>query len=86
MFRKLSIRKTTALAASLVLASATIGSAASAIAGRPRDPACDQRVANECVSNYTTWGYPTYSDCVRLEQCYQCPPNFGYLCGYDPRY
>ncbi|MEO7826267.1 MAG: hypothetical protein ABIR60_03930, partial [Allosphingosinicella sp.] len=61
----MTIRKTTVLAASLVLASATIySSAALAIAGRPRDPVCDQAVANACTTNYATWGYPTYSDCV----------------------
>jgi hypothetical protein len=56
-----------------------------AIAGRPRDPVCDQAVANACTTHYAAWGYATYADCVRLEQCYQCPPNYGYLCGYDPR-
>ena len=74
-----------ALATSLVLAAATIGSAASAIGPRPRDPVCDQNVASGCVVFWQTLGYPTYADCVRLEQCYQCPPSYGYLCGYDPR-
>jgi hypothetical protein len=87
MIRKLNMRKSASLGVALILAAGmTYSSAASAIAGRPRDPVCDQAVANACTTNYGTWGYPTYNDCVRLEQCYQCPPSYGYLCGYDPRF
>ncbi len=87
MIRNLGLKKKMALATSLVLACATISTSASAVAGwGPRNPVCDQQVADGCVVFWQTLGYPTYADCVRLEQCYQCPPNYGYLCGYDPRY
>ncbi|HEY0131509.1 MAG TPA: hypothetical protein VGB57_08890 [Allosphingosinicella sp.] len=75
------MRKTTALAVSLVFASATIfGSAASAGYGPPRDPACDQRAANNCASNWQALGWPNYELCVGGQQCLECPPNYGYLC------
>jgi opacity protein-like surface antigen len=86
MLGKNSLRKKIALATSLVLAAATIGTAASAAAPRPRDPVCDQRVADGCVVFWQDLGYAQYSDCVSNEQCLKCPPNYGYLCGYDPRF
>lgn len=87
MFKKPDIMRTTALAASLVLAGAAIfGSAASAGIGPPRDPACDQRVANECVSTWQTKGWSSYQDCVGGQQCLECPPNYGYMCAYPGMY
>ena len=87
MARKLRFGKTIGLAASLVLAGAAIvGSAASARIGPPRDPACDQRVANACVSTWQTLGWSTYQDCVSGQQCIECPPNYGYLCPYPGMY
>ena len=87
MSRKLNIRKPTALAASLVLAGAAIlGSAASAGIGPPRDPACDARVANECVGTWQTKGWASYQECVSGQQCLECPPNYGYLCYYPGMY
>jgi hypothetical protein len=78
--------KAIALSGSLALAvAATFATAASARIP-PRDPVCDQRVANECVGTWQAQGYAQYQDCVANEQCLQCPPNYGYLCGYDPRY
>ena len=42
---------------------------------------CDQRVANECVGTWQTKGYPSYQTCVWGQQCIECPPTYGYLCG-----
>lgn len=87
MSRKLKLRKTTGLVASLVLAGAAIlGSAASAGIGPPRNPVCDQRVANECVTTWQTLGWSSYQDCVSGQQCIECPPNYGYLCPYAGMY
>lgn len=85
MSTKLNFMKATAMTASLVLASAAIfGSAA--WAAQPRDPVCDQRIVRTCIYNWESQGYAQYEDCVRNEQCLQCPPNYGYLCGPDPRF
>ncbi|MEA3010475.1 MAG: hypothetical protein QOJ91_2167 [Sphingomonadales bacterium] len=71
-----------ALAASLVLASATMfATIASARVGPPRDPACDARVVAECSTSWQTLGYPNQSTCVGGQQCIECPPTYGYLCG-----
>ena len=80
------VSKTRALTASLALAGAAIFATAASARIPPRDPVCDQRVANECVNTWQAKGYAQYLDCVANEQCLQCPPNYGYLCGYDPRY
>ncbi|MFL6844867.1 MAG: hypothetical protein ACJ8ER_08315 [Allosphingosinicella sp.] len=78
------ISRTRILTASLLLVGATLGSSASAIIVK-RDPVCDQQVADLCASQWQAWGYNNYADCVPNEQCIRCPPNYGYLCGYDPR-
>ena len=84
MIRKFSIRKNVALAASLALAgSAMISSAASAVP--PRDPACDQAVANACAIFWQDLGYAQVQDCTNYEKCVKCPPLYGYMCGLDPR-
>lgn len=72
--------KRMALAVSLVFAGATIAGSAATARPLPRDPACDQRVANSCVSNWQTLGWPNYELCVGGQQCLECPPNYGYLC------
>jgi hypothetical protein len=75
-------RKSVALAVSLVLAGATMfGTIASARVGPPRDPACDARVVAECATSWQTLGYPNQSTCEGGQQCIECPPNYGYLCG-----
>jgi hypothetical protein len=86
MSRKLNIRKTMALTASLALAAAATFSTSASAQKWQRDPVCDQQVANACVTHWQSWGYAQYSDCVGNEQCLQCPPNYGYLCGWDPRW
>ncbi|HET9637843.1 MAG TPA: hypothetical protein VFP12_01400 [Allosphingosinicella sp.] len=74
--------KTTALAVSLVFASATmLGTAASAGGLGPRDPVCDQRVIAACATNWQTLGYPNQQTCEWGQPCIECPPNYGYLCG-----
>lgn len=86
MISKLGLRKKVALAASLVLASGTIlSSAASAAIWPPRDPVCDQQVADACAIFWQDLGYAQASDCTTHQKCYKCPPNYGYMCGYDPR-
>jgi hypothetical protein len=76
------IRKTMALAVSLVFAGATMfGTAASARGLGPRDPACDQRVVAACATNWQTLGYPSQQTCEWGQPCIECPPNYGYLCG-----
>lgn len=78
------ISRKTALAAALALAGASMfGSAASAQKWQ-RDPVCDARVANECVSTWQSLGYWDYNHCVAHQQCMQCPPFPGYLCGIGP--
>lgn len=78
--------KRMALAVSLAFAGAAMfGPAASAIPP-PRDPACDQRVANECVGTWQTKGWSSYQDCVAGQQCLECPPSYGYLCPYPGMY
>lgn len=74
------VRKLTALAGSLALAGAMFATSASARIP-PRDPACDQRVANECVTTWQTLGFWDYENCVGYQQCMQCPPIPGYMCG-----
>ena len=82
MSRRLNIRKTMGLAASLVLAGAAIFSTAASAKGLgPRDPACDQRVINACATNWQVLGYAQYEHCVLGQPCLACPPNYGYLCG-----
>ena len=77
-----NLRKATALAVSLVFASATIfGTAASAKGLGPRDPVCDQRVINECATEWQALGYAEYQHCVWGQPCLECPPNYGYMCG-----
>jgi hypothetical protein len=77
-------RKITALAGSLTLAGAAMLATAASARIPPRDPACDQRVANECVSTWQALGYFDYQHCVGYQQCMQCPPIPGYLCGMGP--
>lgn len=85
MSRKLNMRKSTGLAASLMFASATIfGTAASAAKLPPRDPVCEQQVANACVATWQPLGYGNYQHCVAHQTCMQCPPSYGYLCGIGP--
>jgi hypothetical protein len=89
MFSKFKTRKKTALALAMALAGAmTFGSAASAIGTppTPRDPACDQRMVNECVSTWQAQGYWSYDHCVSNRQCTECPPWYGYMCGVGPNY
>jgi hypothetical protein len=62
---------------------ATFGTAASAKIP-PRDPVCDQSVANECVSTWQSLGFFDYEHCVGYQQCMQCPPTPGYMCGMGP--
>jgi len=78
------LRKITALAGSLALAGAAAFATAASARIPPRDPACDQRVANECVSTWQALGYWNYDHCVGHQQCMQCPPIPGYLCGVGP--
>ena len=84
MFRKLEMTKTRALAASLALAGGAIFATAASARIPPRDPACDQRVAQECVTTWQSGGYWSYEHCVGYQQCMQCPPIPGYLCGVGP--
>lgn len=76
--------KTRALAAALVLAGGAIfGTAASAQYNWDPTPECYNGVIAQCATQYQTWGYATYEDCVRVEPCYYCLS--GYMCGFDPR-
>jgi hypothetical protein len=69
------------IAASLVLASASIfGTAASATYDWSH-PNCSQLVYEECTTQWSAWGYRNLADCQRLEPCYYC--LYGYLCGYS---
>jgi hypothetical protein len=81
MIRKLNISRTTALAASLALAGASIfGSAASA--QHPdftSSEECYQYVAAGCAANWQRWGYAQYSDCEWGQYCLICLQ--GYMCG-----
>ncbi|MET1111502.1 MAG: hypothetical protein ABWX67_08270 [Allosphingosinicella sp.] len=89
MSRNLKARKRLALATSLALAGATIFSSAASAIGVPpipRDPACDQRMVNECVGTWQSLGYWSYDHCVGHRQCSECPPWFGYMCGVGPNY
>ncbi|MEA3010474.1 MAG: hypothetical protein QOJ91_2166 [Sphingomonadales bacterium] len=79
MFRKLG--KKTILAASLALAGGAIFGTAASARIPPRDPVCDQRVANECVTTWQSLGFWDYDNCVGYQQCMQCPPIPGYMCG-----
>ena len=74
----------TALAASLALAGAAIFATSASARIPPRDPVCDQRVADECVTTWQSGGYWNYQHCVAFQQCMQCPPIPGYLCGVGP--
>jgi hypothetical protein len=77
------INKSLKLAVSLVFAgAATFASAAGIGGGQPRNPVCDQRVANECVGTWQSLGWHSYQACVSGQQCIECPPNYGYLCPY----
>ena len=77
------INKSLKLAVSLVFAgAATFASAAGIGGGQPRNPVCDQRVANECVGTWQALGWSSYQTCVSGQQCIECPPNYGYLCPY----
>ena len=82
MSRKVSTK--TAVMASLALAGAAIFATAASARIPPRDPVCDARVANECVTTWQAGGYQNYEHCVGYEQCMQCPPIPGYLCGVGP--
>lgn len=83
MARKLKTSRITALAASLALAGAGIfGTAASAQNGR--DPVCDQQKADGCVTTWESMGYWSYEHCVMHQQCWDCPPLWGYMCGIGP--
>lgn len=83
MSRKLN-RKSIALTASLIIAAAASFSTAASAQKFQRDPVCDQRAANECVSTWQSLGYWNYEHCVGHQQCMQCPPIPGYLCGVGP--
>jgi hypothetical protein len=73
------MRKKTALAASLVLASAGIFAAPAGARGPlPPDPACVQQVQNDCSVNWQAHGYHNYNDCVIDQTCKVCNV---YLCG-----
>ncbi|HYI41242.1 MAG TPA: hypothetical protein VE053_13080 [Allosphingosinicella sp.] len=78
------LKRIITLAVSLAFAGAA--SAAGIGGGQPRDPACDQRAANGCVSTWQTLGWPSYQTCVWGQQCIECPPNYGYLCPYPGMY
>jgi len=78
MFRKL--RKTSALAASLALAGATISGSASAQHPEWQSAEeCYQYVQNGCSANWQRWGYAQESDCVMGQWCLLCMQ--GYMCG-----
>jgi hypothetical protein len=77
-------RKAMALTASLALAAAATFSTAASAQKFQRDPVCDQRVADECVTTWQAGGYSNYDHCVGHQQCMQCPPIPGYLCGIGP--
>jgi hypothetical protein len=81
MSRKLNIRKITALAASLALAGAATFSTAASAQKWQRDPVCDQRVTDECATEWQELGYAEYQHCVWGQPCLECPPNYGYMCG-----
>ena len=86
MSKKLNIRKTIAVAASLVLASVSAASAAVPPGYWDRDPVCDQQQADYCVSTWQSLGYWSYDHCVGHRQCQECPPLWGYMCGVGPDY
>jgi hypothetical protein len=77
-------RKKTALMASLALAGAAIIATSASARIPPRDPVCDQRVADQCVTTWQSGGYSSYDHCVAYERCMKCPPVPGYLCGSGP--
>jgi hypothetical protein len=79
MIRKPSLRKTAALAGSLVIAGAAIiAMPASARGPLPPDPACVSQVQNDCSTRWQSYGYRTYDDCVADQTCKVCNV---YLCG-----
>jgi hypothetical protein len=83
MSRKLNISKAMTLAAALVLSGAPMFSTA-ASAQNGRDPVCDQQKAAGCVSTWQSLGYWNYEHCVMHQQCWYCPPLWGYMCGMGP--
>jgi len=84
MSGKFNIRKTMAVAASLVLASVSTASAAVSPDWWSRDPVCDQQMADACVTTWQSMGYGNYEHCVAHRQCTECPPLWGYMCGIGP--
>jgi hypothetical protein len=86
MIRNLGLKKKMALATSLVLAGATISTAAFAVppGWAQRDPVCDQYMANACITTWQSLGYGNYAHCVAHRQCTECPPWWGYMCGIGP--
>jgi hypothetical protein len=86
MSGKFNIRRSMAVAASLVLASVSTASAAVPPSWWTRDPVCDQQKADACVTTWQSMGYGNYEHCVAHRQCAECPPLWGYMCGIGPNY
>jgi hypothetical protein len=86
MSKRLNVRKTLALAASLILVGVSTAAAAVPPSWWTRDPVCDQQQADYCVSTWQSLGYWDYDHCVGHRQCQECPPLYGYMCGVGPDY